>query len=182
MIDASDYSKYLLPNEKVELAAHLGPFQFFLPYTILATNLRLLIIKSFPKNLIELEYKDVEVVEYYTNVSWLKLIYSVFLFVVAYLFLINRDAILEKFALFLPPAEPIIYAGNFFGLTAGSFLIVAIFLVAGLYFFGLFIRSLFGRFRILIYEQAPLEIMTSLSGELQALMRHIEGKKRGAGR
>src|SRR3989344_2040426 len=123
-----DYNSYLLPNEKIELAANLGFIRQIQLYIVLATNMRLIIIKKFPKNLIELEYKDAEVVEYYTNVEWLKFLYAGFIFIIAWFFYVNRDAILRKMTAFLPPAEPVIYAGNFLGMTAGSFLVVGILL------------------------------------------------------
>ena len=82
---------------------------------------------------------------------------------------------------FLPPAEPVIYAGNFLGMTAGSFLVVGILLVATFYFFGLFTISLFGKFRVLVFEQAPVEIVAAFTPELQQLIKLIEIKKRMIG-
>jgi len=178
--DYQRYQQYLLQNEWVEFATTLGFHERFKLYHIVSTNLRLIVIKVFPKNLIELEYKDVEVVEYYTNVAWLQLIYSAFLFFVSVLFFLNHDAIMDKMRLFFPPAEPLLYAGNFFGLTAGSFIVLAVLLVAGVYFFGWWVLSLFGRFRILIYQQAPLEIVTGLTPGVQQLIKLIEQKKRVA--
>ncbi|HLC66072.1 MAG TPA: hypothetical protein VJK52_00350 [Candidatus Nanoarchaeia archaeon] len=174
------YQQYLLPNEQVEFSATLGFHERFKLYHVVLTNLRLLVIKTFPKNLIELEYKDLEIVEYYTNVAWLQLIYAAFLFFVAVLFFLNHSAILDKFRLFFPPAEPILYAGNFFGLTAGAFIVLAVLLIAGIYFCGWWVLSLFGRFRILIYHQAPLEIVTGLTPGVQDLIKRIELKKRAA--
>ncbi len=173
-----EYTSYLLPNEKIELSANLGFIKYVQLYVILATNMRIIIIKKFPRNLIELEYKDTEVVEYYTNVEWLQLLYAGFLFILSWIFFVNRDAILKKMTLFLPPAEPIIYAGNFFGMTAGSFLVFAALIIAAIYFFGLFVISLFGRLRVLIYEQAPVEIVAAFTPELQQLIKLINIKKR----
>ena len=178
--DFTRYQQYLLQGEKVEFATTLGFHERFKLYHIVSTNLRLIIIKVFPKNLIELEYKDVEVVEYYTNVAWLQLIYSCFLYFVTVLFFMNHAAILDKFRLFFPPAEPLLYAGNFFGLTAGAFIVLGVLVVAGTYFFGWWVLSLFGRFRVLIYQQAPLEIVTELTGGVQQLIKIIEQKKRAA--
>lgn len=175
---SDQYAQYLLANEQIEFSATLGFHERFKLYHVLVTNLRLLVIKTFPKNLIELEYKDLEVVEYYTNVAWLQLIYSCFLLFVAVLFYLNNVAILDKFRLFFPPAEPILYAGNFFGMTAGAFIVLAVLLVAGIYFCGWWVLSLFGRFRILIYHQAPLEIVTGLTSGVQELIKRIEQKKR----
>lgn len=174
------YQQYLLPNERVEFAVTMGFHERFKLYHLVVTNLRLIAIKVFPKNLIELEYKDIEVVEYYTNVAWLQLIYSCFLSFVSVLFFLNHAAILDKFRLFFPPAEPLLYAGNFFGMTAGAFIVLAVLLVAGIYFFGWWVLSLFGKFRILIYQQAPLEIVTSLNAPVQQLIKLIEQKKRAA--
>ena len=178
--DYQRYQQYLLQNEWAEFATTIGFHERFKLYHIVSTNLRLIVIKVFPKNLIELEYKDVEVVENYTNVAWLQPIYSCFLYFVTVLFFMNHAAILDKFRLFFPPAEPLLYAGNFFGLTAGAFIVLGVLVVAGTYFFGWWVLSLLGRFRVLIYQQAPLEIVTELTGGVQQLIKIIEQKKRAA--
>ena len=172
------YQIYLLPNEKVELAADLGSFITPNLYVVIATNLRMIVIKKFPKNVIELEYKDLEVVEHYTNVEWLMLIYSFFLGLLSWLFFLNRDAILQKVGIFMPPVEPLLYSGDFFRLNAGSFFALAVLFCAVVYFFGLFALSLFGQFRVLIFEQAPIQLTSALTPDLQQLMKLIESKKR----
>jgi hypothetical protein len=173
----SKYKMYLLDNEKIEKVYDVGFYD--LPFNIMiATNSRLIIITKFPKNFVEVEYHDVEVVEYYTNVEWLMSLYSAIFVILGVAFFLNRMVVIEKLGLFFPPAEPILMAGNFFGMNVGS-VVVVIGMLAGFGYFGsLFGASLFGKLRLLFHEQAPVEIITPFSPRIQEIIKHIETKKR----
>lgn len=156
------YDKYkdlLLEGEHIKEAYHIG-FLIFKLYIVLFTNKRLILIKKIPKNVIELDYKDIELVEFYTNIEWLKMFYALLLYVLLYQIFINIDILLEKIVEFIPPLEPLLYAGDFFGMNMGAFFPSAILFIAGTYFAGLFVLSAIGRLRILVYDQPPFDIAT----------------------
>jgi len=153
------YKNLLLDGETIKEAYDVG-FLCFRLYVILFTGKRLILLKKIPRNVIELDYKDIELVEFYTNIEWLKMFYAILIYVLLYQIFININVLLEKVIEFVPPLEPLLYAGNFFGMNMGTFVPSAMLFVAGTYFAGLFVLSAIGRLRILIYDQPPFDIAT----------------------
>ncbi len=161
-VSDSKYDKYknlLLDNESIKEAYTVG-FLCCRLYVLLFTEKRLILVKKIPRNVIELNYKDIELVEFYTNIEWLKMFYGLLLYVLLYEIFLNIEVLLEKVVEFVPPLEPLIYAGNFFGMNMGTFLPSAVLFIAATYFAGLFVLSAIGRLRILIYDQPPFDIAT----------------------
>jgi len=153
------YKDLLLDGECIKEAYEVG-FLCFRLYVLLFTEKRLILIKKIPKNIIELHYKDIELVEFYTNIEWLKLFYAMMIYVLFYQLFININALLGMIIESVPALEPLLYAGDFFGMHIGSFLPLAALFIAGTYFAGLFVLSAIGRLRILIYDQPPFDIAT----------------------
>jgi hypothetical protein len=174
------YKSYLLDGENIEIVFDLG-LRWLKLYRVIATNRRFIIIKKFPKNLIEIDYANIELLEYYTNVDWLYSIYASIIFIVTSIFFINRHAVAEQLAAFLPPLSPIIYAPMLPGVNAGEFLLAITGLCVFGYFFGLFVLSLLGRLRILIYDQPPIDVVSALTSDIQSMIKVFETKKRTMG-
>lgn len=169
------YSPALMPGENTETQFKLG--YFLKLYHVFATNKRLIIVKRFPKNLMEMAYDDVELVEYYTNVEWLKSLYSAALFILAFAFLFGREAIMSQLFNSVPLLAPFIGRGNIFGMNYGALLIFAVLLCAAVYFAGLFVISMLGCLRILLKDQAPFDISTPFSTDIQDLIKAVEFRK-----
>jgi len=169
------YKEYLLTGENVKGVYQLGII--IKPYKVITTEKRLIIIKKFPKNLIEVDYNSIELIEYYTNVEWLKLFYSIPLYILLWLLYQNKELILTEAGKFIPPLDPILHGGNFFGMNAGTFILTGTLFVAGTYFLGIFVLSLFGRLRVLLYDQAPIDMITGLTPEIENLLKCFEETK-----
>jgi len=169
------YSPALMPGENTETQFKLG--YFIQLYHVFATNKRLIIVKRFPKNLMEMAYDDVELVEYYTNVEWLKSLYSAALFILAFAFLFGKDAIMSQLFNSVPLLAPFIGRGDIFGMNYGALLIFAVLLGSAIYFAGLFVISMLGCLRILLKDQAPFDISTPFSADIQDLIKVVESKK-----
>ncbi len=174
------YKEYLLEGENIESVFDLG-FRFMKLYRVLATNRRLIIIKKFPKNLLEMDYGNIEIIEYYTNVDWLYSIYAGFVMIITALFFMNRHAVISQINNFIPPLGPILDSPLIAGITAGEILLTGIGVCVFLYFFGLFFLSLLGRIRILIYDQPPIDIITSLTADIHGIIKVFETKRHTAG-
>ncbi|MBI4149870.1 hypothetical protein HY488_00540, partial [Candidatus Woesearchaeota archaeon] len=172
--------KYLLEGESIESVFDLGT-QFLKLYQVIATNRRLIVVKKFPKNLLEVDYANIELIEYYTNVDWRYAIYSGFVLLISVIFFINRGAVISGMSNFLPPLAPILEAPLFPGFNTGEFILTAAALSGFLYLFGLFVLSLMGRLRILIYDQPPIDMISSLSPDIQNMIKVFETKKRTLG-
>ena len=160
------YKGYLLEGETIESVFDIG-FSVFKIYRLIATNRRLIIVKKFPKNLLEMDYANIELIEYYTNVDWLYSLYAGLLLMITTIFFIKRQAVMSQISNAIPPLAPILDANLFFGIHFGEFLVTIIGFGIFAYFFGLFVLSLLGRLRILIYDQPPIDMVTSLTLEIQ---------------
>ncbi len=173
------YKDYLIKGETIESVFDLGS-RFLRLYRVISTNRRLIIIKKFPKNLIEIDYSNIEIIEYYTNVDWLYSLYAGLLLMVTSIFFFNRHAVIEQIQTFLPPIGPIVMAPLLPGFNAGELLTTLVGLCAFGYFFGLFVLSLMGRLRILIFDQPPIDIVCGLTSDIQTIIKIFETKKRSA--
>lgn len=172
----SAYKAYLLPNEKLQQVFHLGVWKFK-SRTVLATNRRMLIIKKFPRNLVDIDYSSIEIVEYYTNVEWIRLLFSLLLGILGILFSMNQALVIQSIGTFFPPIAPILTSGSFLGVSIGSFLIVGVFIVAAVYYMGFWVISLFGKFRLIMFDQAPIDVVTSFDDDTQKLINLLEQRK-----
>lgn len=170
------FTPKLLQGEKILEILHVGMWKFKL-YKIFCTNQRLIVLKKFPKNLIDIDYKQIELVEYYTNVEWVKSLYATLFIALAFFFLTAQEAVMKLIFDAVGFIEPILNRGNLFGLSFGGIIIFLGLLFAGIYFFGLFFISLLGSLRILLYEQAPFDITTKMTPEIQDLIRFVEQQK-----
>jgi len=173
---SSNYSEYLLPSEKVEKVFHLG-FSIFKFHTVLATNRRLLIIKRFPRNVADIDYPSIEIVEYYTNIEWIQMLFSGLLWLLAALFFVNRGVVIKGLGDFLPPLAPVLTYGSFLGLNPGTFLIVGAFVAGAIYHMGFWILSFFGKLRLIMFDQAPIDVVTSFDKDTQDLIKLTELRK-----
>ncbi len=166
----------LLPGEKIESTFDLGFWRFDI-YTIFATNQRLIVVKRFPKSLMEVHYEQVELLEYYTDIEWLKGLYAFFGFMLTTMFWFNRSAIMRGLYDLIGPIEKLSTAVTLAGVPAGELLIFLGMLCVSFYFLGLFVLSLFGNLRILLFEQAPFDITTELTPQIQQLIMLVDQKK-----
>ncbi|GEM_PF-4650823 len=178
--DYDRYKGYLLEGETIESVFDLG-FSILKIYRVIATNRRMIILKKFPKNLLEIDYANIELLEYYTNVDWLYSLYAGLTLIITTLFFMNRHAVITQIDNFIPPIGPILDATLLPNISAGEFLLTGIGLCIFLYFFGLFFLSMLGRLRILIYDQPPIDIISSFTGDIQNLIKIFESKKRTSG-
>ncbi|MBI2147564.1 hypothetical protein HYU19_03735 [Candidatus Woesearchaeota archaeon] len=165
------FTPILRSGEKKEMTLDLGIFGL---YRIMSTNKRLIIVKRFPKNLIETEYENIEFAEYYTNVEWLIGFYAAGLVVLSVLFAINHALIMDKLFQSAPFLQPFLGSILIWKISIGAGLLFAGLLIAGLYYAGQFVISLFGRLRILLYEQPPVDIICEMSRGLQNFIQMIE--------
>ncbi len=166
----------LMPGEKIESTFDLGFWRFDV-YTIFATNLRLIVVKRFPKNLMEVNYDQIELMEYYTDVEWLKGLYAFFGFMLSIMFIFNRAAIMEGVYEIIGPLQKLFGAITLFGIPGGELLIFIGALCVSFFFLGLFVMSLFGKLRLILYEQAPFDIITELTPQIQQLIMMVDQKK-----
>ena len=173
---ASWFTPKLLEGERILETLDVGFWKLKI-YRIFATNKRLIVLKKFPKNLMDMDYRQIELVEYYTNVEWMMSVYGMVLIALMFFFLTAQETVMNAIYSNVAFIEPILNRGNLFGLSFGAFIIFLGLLFGGLYFLGMFVLSLLGSLRILLYEQAPFDITTSMTIEIQDLIRFVEQQK-----
>lgn len=166
----------LQPGEKIESTFDFGWWKIDL-YTVFATNKRLIIVKRFPKNLLEITYNQIELMEYYTDVEWLKGVYSFFGFMIMFMYMFNRELIMKTVYSLAPFVERLFNAFSVMGLPAGEFLTFLALLSVSVFFCGFFVLSFFGKLKISLYDQAPFDITTELAPEIQELIMLVNQKK-----
>ena len=168
----AEFSKYLTDDESVAQSYTIGR------YTVLLTNQRIIMIKKFPRNITKIEYEDIELVEYYTDVNWAKLVYSVVFGVLSLIFYLVGDFIFRKISVALPFIIPLIKTSIALDMSLLTLVLFAVFTI--LFFSNLyaFFDSFMGRLRVIPKKQGPKDIITKLTKDVQEIIAALETKKR----
>ncbi len=168
----SQYSSYLTEDENITTNYKIGF------YVILITNIRVIIIRRFPKTITKIDYDDIELIEYYTDIEWKKLIYGI-IYGLAALILFIFDALISP-----KLAKTIIFLAPYFktdfvlGINPITFTIIVIFTILCIRYCISYYDSVKGRLRIVPRKQGPKEIVTKLTKEVQEFINFMELKKK----
>jgi len=168
----SKFSKYLTEEEAVTNSYVIGH------YDVLLTNDRVILIKKFPRNVTKIEYEDIELVEYFTDVDWMKLVYSVISGILTLVILIFNVLIFGRLSKALPFLKAILGKAV---LGEYSILALVLLVVFGIMFISNivgFFDSFMGRLRIIPKKQGPKDLVTKLTKDTQDLISFLEIKKK----
>ncbi len=168
------YSPYMAENETVSAAYKIGFYHFLL------TNQGLILLRSFPKTLIKYHYKDIELIEYYTDIKWGKLVWFVSLSVVSYLFFMLEELVFTKILQTLPFLRPLLGKDLMWGMNIVGVLMFFILLIGAVVNGYGYFTSIFGRIRVLPYREAPIDIITKMTRPVQDFIIDIENRKKEA--
>lgn len=162
------YDKYIKDDEIIKSVYSISTTKLIL------TNERLIVIKFFPKVQIKIDYKNIEYVEYFTNIYWRYLFISlgcIFAFLFIFSFHDNLSVQLQNLVPFLAPilTKKVISQYNIF-----SFILSIVFICSFLIIGWKFVDSLFGRLRITIKDQAPVDIISKLTTQVQSFIKEME--------
>jgi len=162
------YDKYIHDDETITSVYNIASTKLIL------TNERLIIVKRFPISQVKMDLKDVEYVEYFTDIKWRSLWISfgcIFGFMFIYMF---HEALTLQIRNVLPFLTPALDKKILFRYNILSFLI-SMTLLGFFVFYGLrFMDSLFGRLRIMIKNQAPVDIVTVLARPVEDFIKEME--------
>ena len=142
-------------------------------YDIVTTSERLICLRKFPPQFIEVHYSEINNLEHRTTIMWRELIDGIILFTAAGIIYYNNATgdvsdilknVLKKYA---PEVLSIV--------TPEMLVSVVVWILAawGAVYALRFIPSLRGYFRISRKDRAPVVISTSMSPELKALIREL---------
>lgn len=163
---ASKFKKFLLFDEAIDKMYKIGF------YNALLTNKRFILYKPFPKNFFEVDYKDIEIVEYYTIVKWKSLIIAI---VTAFLsfFILKQHDFMWRIITQYAPSFAEVFEISILGMNIIFVLFTVLFILYSTFHTINFIFSLIGRFRVLPYNQGPIDIITRMSTKLTELINEI---------
>jgi len=164
------YGKFLLEGEVIKGHYHAGNFH------VVITDQRAIFLKKFPKNLKEFNFKDLELVEYYTMVDWLKCGYAVFYLVFFLLFLRYHHFFWMKIVQLIPPAAEFLNFKLFWNVNVPAAIILIYLLVMFFRDAYRFIASFFGKLRILPKKLGPFDIVTSMTSDVEKVIQILEEK------
>ncbi len=165
------YGKLLLEGEEIKSYFEVG-----FNHIVLITSARLIFIRKFPKHLKEFKFNEIEIVEYFTNVQWLRLFYSIFYLVFFIVFLQFNDFFWRKLVELAPSTVTVLNVKLFLGLNIPAFVILiylfAMFVYDG-YTFG---TSFLGKLRIMPKHLAPVDIITKMTSDVERIIEILEQK------
>ncbi|MBI3032579.1 hypothetical protein HYY69_03830 [Candidatus Woesearchaeota archaeon] len=168
------YSPYMAENETVSAAYKIGFYHFLL------TNEGLILLRTFPKTLIKYHYKDIELIEYYTNIKWGKLVWFISLSVVSFFFFMLEDLVFTKILQTLPFLKPLLGKDLFMSMNIVGVIIFFVLIILTISNGYGFFTSIFGRIRVLPYREAPIDIITKMTRPVQDFIIDIENRKKEA--
>ena len=162
------YGKFLLPGEEIKAHYVVGH------YNIVFTAGRLIILKKFPKNILEFNFKDIELVEYYTDIRWLHSLYFAGYFAGTIIFALFHSSLWTYVVDIIPIAKRFFDFNPFFGMNVLAFLIFLYLLYMALYDLYHFVTSFIGRLRIMPRSMGPTDIMCKLTPDVEKTIQKLE--------
>lgn len=162
------YGKFLLPGEEIKAHYMIGH------YNIVFTAGRLILLKKFPKNILEFNFKDIELVEYYTDIRWLHLLYFAGYLAGAVIFFLFHNFLWDKIVEFIPITGRFFEFQPFLGLNILALLIFIYLVYMTIYDLYHFATSFIGRLRIMPKAMGPTDIMCKLSPDVEKVIQKLE--------
>jgi len=164
------YGKFLTQGEEIKFKYNIGM------YIAVVTTKRLILLKKFPKELIEFNLENIELVEYYTNVKTYKALWAVAYLVGSGLFYFFNDILWQRLIMIIPIADKFLYIHPFFGLNIIALIILGYCLAMGLYDLSNFILSFVGRVRVMPKDIGPTDIIATMTPEVEQFIQTMQEK------
>jgi hypothetical protein len=164
------YGKFLLPGEQIKSTHSVGF------YNVVFTENRVILLKKFPKNILEFNFKDIELVEYYTDIQWLHLLYFFGYFFGSVIFFFYHSFLWENIVMFASITQRFFDFQPFLGMNVLAILIFVYLIYMALRDLYYFVASFTGKFRIMPRVMGPTDIMCKLTGDVERVIQVIEEK------
>ncbi len=164
------YGKFLTAGEEIKFKYTIGF------YIIVITTKRLILLRKFPKQLIEFNLETIEIVEYYTNVKTMKGLWAAGYILGGILFYFFQDIFWNRLSLLIPPAQSMLDLNIFFGLNILSVIILVYVIVMGTIDLCSFLLSFLGRVRIMPKGIGPTDIITTMKPDVEEFIQTMQEK------
>lgn len=162
------YGKFLTEGEEIKFKYEIGL------YHVVITTKRLILLRKFPKALIEFNLENIELVEYYTNVKTYKGLWAAGYLLGGVLFYLYQDVIWNRLTLLIPIADKFLQTKPFFGLNLLSVMILGYAVGMGIYDLSNFLLSFIGRVRVMPKGVGPTDIISSMTPQVEEFIQTMQ--------
>ncbi|PIN79499.1 hypothetical protein COV16_03875 [Candidatus Woesearchaeota archaeon CG10_big_fil_rev_8_21_14_0_10_34_8] len=162
------YGKFLTQDEEIKFKYNIGM------YHVVITTKRLILLRKFPKALIEFNLENIEIVEYYTNVRYYKGIWASAYFIGSVLFYLFQSVLWTRLTMLIPIADKFLQIHPVLNLNLISIIILAYTLSMGIYDLTTFILSFIGRVRVMPKQVGPTDIISSMTPQVEEFIQMMQ--------
>ncbi len=164
------YGKFLTQGEEIKFKYNIGF------YIAVVTTKRLILLKKFPKALIEFNLETIELVEYYTNIKTYKALWAGAYLVGSWLFYFFNDILWQRLTMIIPIADKFFKIHPFFNMNIVALIILGYCLAMGFYDLSQFILSFIGRVRVMPKDIGPTDIIAQMTPEVEQFIQTMQEK------
>lgn len=162
------YGKFLTEGEEIKFKYEIGL------YHVVITTKRLILLRKFPKALIEFNLENIELVEYYTNVKTYKGLWGGGYLLGGVLFYLYQDVLWNRLTLLIPIADKFLQTKPLFGLNLLGLIVLGYALGMGIYDLTNFLLSFIGRVRVMPKSVGPTDIISQMTPQVEEFIQTMQ--------
>ncbi|MEK6867799.1 MAG: hypothetical protein AABX98_03160 [Nanoarchaeota archaeon] len=162
------YGKFLTEGEEIKFKYNIGM------YIAVITTKRLILLKKFPKALVEFNLENIDLVEYYTNIKTMKAAWAAAYIIGAILFYFFNDILWNRLTLLIPIADKFLNIHPFFNMNIIALIILGYCMAMGIIDLATFILSFIGRVRVMPKGIGPTDIISKMTPEVEQFIQTMQ--------
>src|SRR3989338_10790314 len=162
------YGKFLTEGEEIKFKYNIGM------YIAVISTKRLILLKKFPKALVEFNLENIDLVEYYTNVKTMKAAWATAYIIGSVLFYFFNDILWNRLTLLIPIADKFLNIHPFFNMNIIALIILGYCITMGIIDLTTFLLSFIGRVRVMPKGIGPTDIISKMTPEVEQFIQTIQ--------
>lgn len=162
------YGHFLTEGEEIKFKYEIGL------YHVVITTKRLILLRKFPKALVEFNLENIELVEYYTNVKTIKGLWGAGYLLGSVLFYLYNNILWERLIKLIPISDNFLSIHPFFGLNLIALIILGYCLTMGVLDLSNFLLSFIGRVRVMPKGVGPTDIISKMTPEVETFIQTMQ--------
>ena len=162
------YGRFLTEGEEIKFKYNIGL------YIAVVTTKRLILLRKFPKALIEFNLENIELVEYYTNLKTVKALWAAAYLIGSVVFYFFNSILWDRLALLIPIADKFLNIHPFFDMNIIALIILGYCFTMGIVDLVNFLASFIGRVRVLPKGVGPTDIISQMTPEVEQFIQTMQ--------
>jgi hypothetical protein len=162
------YGKFLTEGEEIKFKYDIGL------YHVVITTKRLILLRKWPKALIEFTLENIDIVEYYTDIKTYKGVWGVAYLIGGGFFYMFNDVLWQRLALILPITQTFLNTKFFFGMNTVALIIFLYCLSMGIYDLVTFLLSFIGRVRVMPKNLGPTDLISQMTPQVEEFIQTMQ--------